>query len=121
MTTTGRRICRLAIESDLAAPVSCSAIRKSEAMRTPGAKPFGKSRMVGLPAPSASATWSKPMSSACCSVMVPPKRTPPIMAKPSRRSISRRISFRKFLSQRTVMPYSATPPKPAMARSSSAS
>ena len=25
--------------------------------------------------------------------------------------------FRKFLSQRTVMPYSATPPKPAMTRS----
>ena len=29
--------------------------------------------------------------------------------------------LRKFLSQRTVMPYSATPPKPAMARSSSGS
>ncbi len=28
------------------------------------------------------------------------------------------MSFRKFLSQRTVMPYSATPPKPAIARSS---
>ena len=26
------------------------------------------------------------------------------------------MSFRKFLSQRTVMPYSATPPKPAITR-----
>ena len=31
------------------------------------------------------------------------------------------MSFRKFLSQRTVMPYSATPPKPAITRSSSGS
>ena len=38
---------------------------------------------------------------------------------PARRCSSRRISLRKFLSQRTVMPYSATPPKPAMMRSSS--
>src|SRR5437764_449857 len=41
ITTTGRRSCRLAIESVLAAPVSCSAIRKSDAMRTPGASAFG--------------------------------------------------------------------------------
>ena len=49
---------------------------------------------------------------------VPPKRTPPNMAKPARRSSSSRMTLRKVLSQRTVMPYSATPPKPAMTRSS---
>jgi len=32
-----------------------------------------------------------------------------------------RMIFRKFLSQRTVMPYSDTPPKPARIRSSSES
>ena len=50
-TTTGSRTCMLAIESRLAAPVSCSAIRKSDAVRTPLARPFGKSSTVGLPAP----------------------------------------------------------------------
>ena len=45
-----------AIESVFAAPVSCRAIRKSEAVRTPRARPFGMSSTVGLPAPSASAT-----------------------------------------------------------------
>ena len=39
----------------------------------------------------------------------------------SRRSSSSRMILRKFLSQRTVMPYSATPPKPAITRSSSGS
>ena len=53
MTTTGRRTCMLAIESAFAAPVSCSAIRKSEAVRTPRARPFGMSSTVGLPAPDA--------------------------------------------------------------------
>ncbi len=47
---------------------------------------------------------------------VPPKRTPPNIEKLARRSSSRRMIFRKFLSQRTVMPYSATPPKPAITR-----
>ena len=51
----------LAIESAFAAPVSCSAIRKSEAVRTPRASPFGMSSVVGLPAPMQSATWSKPV------------------------------------------------------------
>ena len=61
MTTTGRRSCMLAIESAFAAPVSCSAIRKSDAVRTPRARPLGMSSVVGLPAPMQSATWSKPM------------------------------------------------------------
>ncbi len=43
-----------------AAPVSCSAIRKSEAMRTPRARPLGIAICVGLPAPAHSAMWSKP-------------------------------------------------------------
>ncbi len=77
ITTTGSRSCMLAIESRLAAPVSCSAIRKSEAVRTPRASPFGMSSVVGLPAPMQSATWSKPAASASSSVSVPPKRTPP--------------------------------------------
>jgi hypothetical protein len=54
-------------------------------------------------------------------VSVPPKRTPPNIANARRRSSSSRMTFRKFLSQRTVMPYSATPPKPAITRSSSGS
>ena len=36
------------------------------------------------------------------------------IANCARRSSSRRMIFRKFLSQRTVMPYSATPPNPAI-------
>jgi hypothetical protein len=59
-----------------------------------------------------------PCRSASFGVSVPPKRTPPNIAKALRRSSSRRMSFRKFLSQRTVMPYSATPPKPAIMRAS---
>ena len=110
-----------AMESGLAAPVSCSAIRKSEAARTPRASPFGMSSTVGPPAPTHSAIWSKPIRHASSGVSVPPKRTPPNIAKALRRSTSRRISFRKFLSQRTVMPYSATPPKPAITRASSGS
>ena len=105
----------------LAAPVSCSAIRKSEACLTPGARLFGIGITVGRPAPAHSATWSKPSAKAASIVIVPPKRTPPYIANWPRRSSSRRTIFRKFLSQRTVMPYSATPPKPAMTRSSSLS
>ena len=39
------------MESAFAAPVSCSAIKKSEAVRTPRASPLGMSKVVGLPAP----------------------------------------------------------------------
>ena len=45
-----------ATELVFAAPVSCSAIRKSDAVRTPVASPFGNSSTVGLPAPAATAT-----------------------------------------------------------------
>ena len=120
-TTMGSRSCILAIESVRAAPVSCSAMRKSEAVRTPRASPLGSSSTVGLPAPAASAMWSKPSANARSAVSVPPKRTPPKRANWLRRSTSRRATLRKFLSQRTVMPYSATPPKPAMTRSFSGS
>src|SRR5262245_21880935 len=54
-------------------------------------------------------------------VSVPPNRTPPNIANSRRRSSRRRMSLRKFLSQRTVMPYSATPPNPAITRASSGS
>ncbi len=121
MTTTGSRTCRLARLSVLAAPVSCSAIRKSEAWRTPAASPFFIGTMVGRPAPAQSAMWSKPSAKALSMVSVPPKRTPPNILNSRRRSSSRRMSLRKFLSQRTVMPYSATPPNPAMTRASSGS
>ncbi|MFO1218061.1 MAG: hypothetical protein U1E89_06690 [Burkholderiaceae bacterium] len=56
MTTTGSRNCMFASESLRAAPVNCSAIRKSLAVRTPRASPLGMSSVVGLPAPIASAT-----------------------------------------------------------------
>ena len=54
----------MAIEDSFAAPVSCSAIRKSDAARTPRASPFGMSSTVGLPAPMHSAMWSKPIAQA---------------------------------------------------------
>jgi hypothetical protein len=56
MTTAGNRTCRLASESRLNPPVSCSAIRKSEAFRTPRIRLFFMLMMVGLPAPAAIAT-----------------------------------------------------------------
>ena len=49
-------------------------------------------------------------------VSVPPKRTPPYIAKRGCRASVRWRSVRKFLSQRTVMPYSETPPKPSERR-----
>jgi hypothetical protein len=55
ITTTGRRTCRLATLSVLPAPVSCSAIRKSDAWRTPEASPFFIGTMLGRPAPAHSA------------------------------------------------------------------
>ena len=86
ITTTGSRTVRLAMLSVLAAPVSCNAIRKSEACRTPGARPFFIGITVGRPAPAHSAIWSKPSSKALSIVIVPPKRTPPYIAKLARRS-----------------------------------
>ena len=82
ITTTGSRTVKLAMLSVLAAPVSCNAIRKSEACRTPGASPFGIGITVGRPAPAHSAIWSKPSAKAPSIVIVPPKRTPPYIAKP---------------------------------------
>ena len=64
MTTTGKRNCMLAMVSGLAAPVRCSAIKKSLAARTPLASPLGSGNTVGLPAPAANATWSNPKSNA---------------------------------------------------------
>ncbi len=58
MTTAGRRACRLDSESALKAPVNCSAIRKSLALRMPRSRLFLMSMMVGRPAPAAMATWS---------------------------------------------------------------
>ena len=97
MTATGRRTCRLAMLSGLAAPVSCSAIRKSEACRTPGARPLAIPTMVGRPAPAQSAMWSKPSSKALSMVIVPPKRTPPNILNSPRRSSSRRTTLEEVL------------------------
>src|SRR5207237_959787 len=55
ITATGNRSGMLATESRRAAPVSCNAMRKSDAVRTPLASPFGRSSTVGLPAPAQSA------------------------------------------------------------------
>ena len=84
------------MEESFAAPVSCSAIRKSDAARTPRARPFGMSSTVGLPAPMHSAMWSNPIAQASSmpSVAPPPKRMPPKCANCGRRSSSRRTSFR---------------------------
>ena len=121
MTTIGIRTWRFARLSAFAAPVSCKAIRKSDAWRTPRARPFFIGITVGRPAPMQRATWSKPMSNASSTVKVPPNRTPPNMANSPRRSRRSRMTLRKFLFQRTVIPYSATPPKPAITRRSSGS
>ncbi len=77
MTMAGSCTCRLASESRLNAPVSCSAIRKSVALRMPRMRLFFIPMMVGLPAPAAMAMWSKPSSHASSMVSVPPKRMPP--------------------------------------------
>ena len=53
MTTAGSRACRFGSASRLKAPVSCSAIRKSLALRTPRTRLFFMSITVGLPAPEA--------------------------------------------------------------------
>ena len=78
MTTTGRRTCMFAIESRFAAPVSCSAIRKSDAVRTPRARPFGRSSTVGLPgADRQRDVIEAERERVLASSSVPPKRTPP--------------------------------------------
>ncbi len=96
ITTTGMRSCRLAIDDIFAAPLNCSAIRKSLAWRTPRARLPGMSITVGLPAPMHSAIWSKPIvqASSIDSVAPPPKRMPPNIANWARRSSSSRTSFR---------------------------
>ena len=119
MTTAGMRTCRLAKASRLKAPVSCSAIRKSLACRMPRSRLFFMSTIVGLPAPAAIATWSNPNVQASSIASVPPKRMPPYMRSVRRRASVRWSSVRKFLSHRTVMPYSDTPPNPSRGRSSS--
>ena len=86
-----------------------------EAARTPRAKPFGISSTVGGRR-RRRARCGRSRRRSLVDVSVPPKRTPPNMANLRRRSSSRRITLRKFLSQRTVMPYSATPPNPAITR-----
>ena len=116
ITTAGSSAWRLASASSLNAPVSWSAIRKSDALRIPRMMLFLSGMIVGRPAPAAIATWSKPASMACSALSVPPKRTPPRIAKRRRRASVRCTRVRKFLSQRTVMPYSETPPNPASGR-----
>ena len=81
------------------------------------------SSTVGLPAPARerdvveAERRTRPRRSS-----VPPKRTPPNMRELARGARAAGGSIlRKFLSQRTVMPYSATPPNPAITRSSSGS
>ncbi len=119
MTTAGSRACRFGSASRLNAPVSCSAIRKSLAFLIPRIRLFFMSMIVGRPAPVAIATWSKPYSHASSIGIVPPNRMPPYIRRPLRRASVRCSSVRKFLSQRTVMPYSDTPPNPSSTRSSS--
>ena len=53
MTTAGKRTCRFAIELCLYAPVSCSAMRKSDALRIPRMRLFFIRTIVGVPAPAA--------------------------------------------------------------------
>jgi hypothetical protein len=76
-TPAGRRTWRFASDDVFAAPVSCSAIKKSDALRMPRIKLFSRSMIVGLPAPVAIAICSKPRSHASSIVTVPPNRTPP--------------------------------------------
>ncbi len=53
MTIAGSRACRFGSAPRLNAPVSCSAIRKSLALRTPRTRLFFMSMTVGRPAPAA--------------------------------------------------------------------
>ena len=82
----------------LAAPVSCSAIRKSDAVRTPRARPFGMSSTVGLPAPTRERDVVEAQREGVVDASsVPPKRTPPNSANCARRSSSRRIDLQEVL------------------------
>jgi hypothetical protein len=56
MTTAGSRACRFGKAPRLNAPVNCSAMRKSLALRTPRTRLCFMSITVGLPAPAAMAT-----------------------------------------------------------------
>ena len=76
ITTAGNLTWRFASASSLNAPVSCSAMRKSDALRMPRRRLFFSPMIVGRPAPAASATWRKPRAHASSTVMVPPKRVP---------------------------------------------
>ena len=77
ITTAGSRTCRFDSASALNAPVSCSAIRKSLALRMPRIRLFLMSMIVGRPAPAAMATWWMPWPQTSSSGSAPPKRTPP--------------------------------------------
>jgi hypothetical protein len=77
ITTAGSLTWRFASESRLNAPPSWSAMRKSEALRTPRMRLFLTSMIVGFPAPAAMAMWSNPIANASSASSVPPKRTPP--------------------------------------------
>src|SRR5215471_6282760 len=77
MTTAGSSAWRFAGASSLKAPVSWSAIRKSDALRTPRMMLFFIGMIVGRPAPAAIATWSNPASNAWSAVTAPPNRTRP--------------------------------------------
>ncbi len=85
-------------------------------MRTPRARPPGMSRTVGLPAPMRERDMIEAHAPGLFQRDGAAEAHAAEHGEVARRSSSRRIIFRKFLSQRTVMPYSATPPKPAMAR-----
>ena len=77
MTRAGSLTWRLASDSRLKAPVSCSAIRKSLAFRIPRIRLFFMSIIVGRPAPAAIATCSNPWAHTSSMGKLPPKRTPP--------------------------------------------
>ena len=67
-------------ESALAAPVSCSAIRKSDAARTPRARPLGISTRWVCPRPCTARHDRTRAAASLRTVKVPPNRTPPAMA-----------------------------------------
>ena len=50
-TPAGSRTCRFASDDAFAAPVSCRAIKKSDALRIPRSKLLSMPMIVGLPAP----------------------------------------------------------------------
>ena len=122
-TTTGSRSCMLASESRLGRAGELQRHQEVGRRAHAGGEPVRASRAPSAcPRPRRRATWSKPSANAPSASSVPPKRTPPIQRERGRAArAASRMTLRKFLSQRTVMPYSATPPKPAITRSSSGS